>query len=196
MSSIRNNHIDLRAIQFLRDHQGLFRIYTLGPIQPNYGAYFQLASINHNVEPVPKLWADYIEQNLLPGFSRIDSGETFWSGVMPEGEGERDLSQYLANYLDLGVRYVVTRSGRSPVPTTFLPTADAGNQPESGGRFITSRLKVLYGVLERYRSIAGDQAKPAVERFVAKTVLKIGQFDCWRLHVGLSKKRRKYRSFE
>lgn len=173
-SSIRSTYIDLPAIQFLRDHQGLSRFYTLGPIQPNYGAYFELASINHNVEPVPKLWADYVEHNLLPGFSRIDSGETFWAGAMPEGEGEKDLSLYLANYLNLGVRYVVTRAGRSPLPTAFLPTADTDNQPESGGRFITSRLKILYGVFERYRSLADDQATPAVERFVAKTVLKIG----------------------
>jgi hypothetical protein len=173
-SSIRGNYIDLPAIQFLRDHQDLSRIYTLGPLQPNYGAYFQVASINHNVEPVPKLWADYVERNLLPGFSRIDSAETFWSGAMPEGEGEKDLSQYLANYQDLGVRYVITKAGRSPLPTTFLPPADTGNQPASGGRSITSRWNVVSAALERCHSIADDPAKPAVERLVAKMVLKIG----------------------
>ena len=173
-NSIPRSDIDTPAIQFLHDHQDLSRIYTLGPLQPNYGAYFQVASINHNVEPVPKLWEEYIERNLLPGYSRIDSGETFWSGAMPEGEGEKDLSKYLTNYQDLGVRYVITKSGRSPVPTTFLPTGGAGNQPESGGRSITSRVKMLSVALERCLSVANDQAKPAVERFAAKMVLKIG----------------------
>jgi hypothetical protein len=173
-SSIRGDKIDTSAMQFLDEHQGLSRIYTLGPIEPNYGAYFQVASINHNVEPVPKLWVAYVERNLLPGFSKIDLSETFWPGVMPNGEGERALSQNLANYLNLGVRYVVTKTGESPMPTTFLPTADTGNRPvEPAGRFITPRLKMLFAALERCHSIADDQAKPAIERFIAKAALKI-----------------------
>ena len=172
-SSTPSNRIDMPAIQFLRDHQDLSRIYTLGPLQPNYGAYFELASINHNVEPVPKLWADYIESNLLPGYSKLDSGETFWSGAMPEGEGEKKLSHYLSSYRDIGVRYVITKAGRSPVPTTFLPTAQTGNRLDPASRVSKSRLNALSVALQRCHSIVDDQTKPAVERLVVKTVLKI-----------------------
>jgi hypothetical protein len=167
-ASMRRDQLDTAAVQFLRDHMGLSRFYSLGPIEPNYGAYFQIPSINHNVEPVPKLWADYVERSLLPGFSKIDLSETFWPGAMPDGEGERALSQHLANYLDLGVRYVVTKPGQSPFPTTFLPA-------KSGEQFTTSkRLQTLFAELERFRSMADDHAKPAIERFVAKAILKIG----------------------
>lgn len=172
-SSVRGGQIDTPAMQFLSDHLGLSRIYSLGPIQPNYSAYFRVASINHNVEPVPKLWAEYVESSLLPGFSKIDSSETFWSGVMPSGEGKRALSQHLASYLDLGVRYVVTKSGQSPMPTVLVPPADPGTQSGASGRpSVTPRLKKLWTALERCRSIANDPAKPAIERFVAKSLLK------------------------
>jgi len=167
-ASIRSNQLDTPAVQFLGNHLGLSRFYSLGPIQPNYGAYFQMASINHNVEPVPKLWADYVERNLLPGYSSRDLGETFWPGEMPNAEGERALSQNLANYLKLGVRYVVTRPGQSPMPTTFVPA-------ESGERFSTSRLRTLFSALERFHSTADDQAKPTIERFIAKVMFKLGR---------------------
>lgn len=144
--------------------QGLSRTYTLGPMWPNYGAYFQVASINHNVEPVPKLWADYVEGNLLPGFSKFDSGETFWPAVMPDGEGERALSQNLTNYLNIGTRYVVTNAGQSLVATTLLRTAEPGGEP------VSPRLRTLLVALERCHVIAEDQAKPALERFLAKTI--------------------------
>jgi hypothetical protein len=179
-TGVRGNQIDTPAIQFLRDHQGLSRTYTLGPIQPNYGAYFRVASIDHNVLPVPKLWADYVENSLLPGFSKINpsagfSSVTFWPGVMPDGAGERALGQYLGNYLSLGVRYVVTKPGQSPMPTKFLPTLEVSDQPAvPGGRLITPRLGRLLSVLERCNSIADNPAKPAIERFMAKAILKIG----------------------
>jgi hypothetical protein len=166
-ASMRGDQLDTAAVQFLRDHIGLSRFYSLGPIEPNYGAYFQVASINHNVEPVPKLWADYVEHSLLPGFSKIDLSETFWPVVMPDGEGERALSQHLANYLDVGVRYVVTKHGQSPFPTAFLPA-------KSGEQFITpERLQTLFAALDRLHSTADDHAKPAIERFLAKAILKV-----------------------
>jgi len=63
------------------------------------------------------------------------------------------------------------------VPTTFLPPLDASNQPEaSGGQLITPRLGMLLAALERCRSIVDDQANPAVERFLAKGILRMGHF--------------------
>jgi hypothetical protein len=175
-TSVRGDQVDTRAVQFLSEHLGLSRIYTLGPIQPNYGAYFGVASINHNVEPVPKLWADYVEGNLLPGFSKIDLTETFWAGVMPAGGGERALSEHLSSYLDLGVRYIVTASGKSPLPMVLVPAADTGNQPGAGALSTTPRLKRLLAVLLHYRSIARDPATSAIKGFIAKSIVNVGHF--------------------
>ena len=173
-TSTRGNQIDMPAVRFLRDHQDLSRVYTMGPMRPNYGAYFQVASINHNVEPVPKLWANYVESNLLPGFSSVDLSETFWPGVMPDGEGQKALSQYLPNYLNLGVRYIVANAGQSPVPAIFLPAANTVHPAESGRRSVPSRWRALSAVLQQCHAIADNQSKPASERFIAKTLLKVG----------------------
>jgi dolichol kinase len=180
-TAIRGNQIDLPAVQFLSDHQGLTRSYTLGPMEPNYGAYFRVANIDHNVVPVPKLWANYVEHNLLPSSSRLDSSlpfyssMTFWPGVMPDGDAQQDLNDNLDNYLSLGVRYVITKPGQSPTPIRFLPTADANiQQGVSGTQFSTPRLGMVLAALERCRSIANDPIKPAIERLMAKIILRVG----------------------
>jgi hypothetical protein len=108
LASVPAGEIDTSAIQFLRDHQGLSRFYTLGPIQPNYSAYFQIAGIDHNVLPVPRLWSNYVDRSLLPGYKAMDFGITFWPADLDEGAGKQALSKLRSNYLDLGVRYVIT----------------------------------------------------------------------------------------
>jgi hypothetical protein len=174
LTTVRRSPMDFAAMQFLRDHQGLSRTYTLGPLWPNYGAYFGVASINHNVEPVPALWADQVERNLLPGYSKYDLGVVFWAPAMIDAgglqgdEGERALSQHLANYLDLGVRYVITKAGRSPVPTTILLPAESADIPAP------QRLRAIFAVLDRCRTIRDNPAKPALQRFAASAVLRTG----------------------
>lgn len=178
LCGVRGGRIDTQAMQFLHDHAGIARIHALGqPIQPNYGAYFQVASIDHNVLPVPKLWADYIDRNLLPGFLAKSSGIVFTPGYFGVGVGERTLSQNLASYLDLGVRYIVTDPGKGPIPTTFLPMAGTDNQPvaDKSQSFISRfrRMSVISAVLARSHSIVGDQTKPAIERSIAAGILKM-----------------------
>jgi hypothetical protein len=111
LASVPRGRIDTSAIQFLRDRQGLSRFYTLGPIQPNYGAYFQMAGIDHNVLPVPRLWSNYVDRSLLPGYKTMDFGITFWPATLNAGAGEKALGELRANYLDLGVRYVIADHG-------------------------------------------------------------------------------------
>ena len=144
VSSIRGGRIDTQAIRFLRDHQGLSRAYALGPLEPNYSAYFQVASIDHNVLPVPKLWADYVDRNLLPGIMTHSAGVVFWPAEYGEGAAEQALSRNLAHYRDLGVRYLVTNPRQSPAPVIILPTAETSNPPiVPFKRFVLSRLPFL-----------------------------------------------------
>ena len=121
VSARRNNQVDIQAMQFLHDHQGLSRNYTLGPLAPNYSAYFEVAGINHNILPVPRLWAEYVDRHLLPGFHR-DTGVTFfWPAWGDTSDaGARTFSTNLANFRDVGVKYVLTNPGQSALPTTYL----------------------------------------------------------------------------
>jgi hypothetical protein len=170
LPEVSNTHktgVDVDAIRFLHDHEGLSRNYTLGPIEPNYSAYFQLASIDHNVLPVPKLWADFVDRNLLPGLWTRFSGITFWPGSYGEGQGELALSHNLANYLNLGVRYVITNHDHIPAPELFVPTADANASPVATG-IDTAALTRLSAALDRFCTDSGVKTASVISCRLAK----------------------------
>ncbi len=168
-SARRNNHVDTQAMQFLHDHQGLSRNYSLGPLAPNYSAYFEVAGINHNILPVPRLWAEYVDRHLLPGFHR-DTGVTFfWPAWGDTSDaGALTFSMNLANFRDVGVKYVLTNPGQSALPTTYFNAADANLPLESGGQTRVGEPKVLAW----FQSRADDPAKPAAERSVLRAVAR------------------------
>jgi len=168
-SARRNNHVDIQAMQFLHDHQGLSRNYTLGPLAPNYSAYFEVAGINHNILPVPRLWAEYVDRHLLPGFHR-DTGVTFFWPAWGDSSdaGARTFSMNLANFRDVGVKYVLTNPGQSALPTTYLDAADANPPLEGGGKPRIGEPKVLAW----FQSGADDPARPAAERSVLRAVAR------------------------
>ena len=171
-SNARRTQIDLKAIQFLRDHQGLSRSYTLGPIEPNYSAYFRLASINHNVLPVPKLWSDFVDRSLLPGLWKRFSGITFWAGNYGEGSGEQALSRNITNYQSIGVRYVVTAHGRSLAPELSVPLLASTSPPAAGGSSSVV-VKRLSATLEDSCTASGHAIGPSVICAIAKIASKL-----------------------
>lgn len=59
-SAPRRVQSDLAPVAFLQRHLGTSRFFTLGPLQPNYGAYFGIASLNVNDIPTPRLFARYV----------------------------------------------------------------------------------------------------------------------------------------
>lgn len=166
VSARRNNQVDVQAMQFLHDHQELSRNYSLGPLAPNYSAYFQVASINHNILPVPKLWTQYVDRKLLPGFQG-DLGVTFfWPAWGDRSDtGARAFSTNLANFRDVGVKYVLTNPGQSALPTVYLDAADA-SLPAKAGRQRQEEPRTLAWL----RSAATNPANPAAERFVLRAI--------------------------
>ncbi len=69
--------MDRETLGFLHDRMGLGRVYTAGPMQPNYGAYFGIAQINHNYLPLPSLWVGAVRSALMPGMD----GVNFYQGL-------------------------------------------------------------------------------------------------------------------
>ncbi|MFL9963453.1 hypothetical protein PQR02_20755 [Paraburkholderia sediminicola] len=99
--------VHLAGVQYLQDHLGLNRFATFGPVAPNYGSYFGIASINYNDLPAPKDWGSYINAHLdsnqapIPGSTRID----------PKGPSAADsLIANLDAYQRIGVRYALVTS--------------------------------------------------------------------------------------
>jgi hypothetical protein len=110
-SNPRAGRIDMDTVRFLRDNLGFQRFFTLAPFQPNYGAYFRIASINYNVLPNSGKWyrwvADHLDQK---------AGPTVFNGVQGGG-GLEPLRKNLVAYEEIGVRYVLANKDVHP----FVP---------------------------------------------------------------------------
>ena len=118
-SARRQVRIDNQLITYLRHNLGSYRFFTLGPLQPNYGSYFGLASVATNDLP-PKLWSKYIRTHLnsntdtlvFDGVSRLNA-----TGPTPAEE----LMAHLEDYESIGVKYVLLPAGFQ------LPPAPSGS---------------------------------------------------------------------
>lgn len=121
--------VDLPAINYLKSRLHLRRFYTLWPIQPNYGAYFGIPSLNHNYLPSARSWSGYIHDRLAPEVGARD-GNIFVGIFQPFGPAAaiHDLIRFHRNYSALGVRYVVTLPGTTLSPGISFPPDGPGAQ--------------------------------------------------------------------
>jgi hypothetical protein len=113
LSHPRHSTVQLGGVKYLQDNLDMHRFATFGPIAPNYGSYFGIASINYNDLPAPSDWTRYINAHLdsnqepIPGVSRID----------PKGPSAADsLVANLDAYQQIGVRYAVVPGDISKSP--------------------------------------------------------------------------------
>jgi hypothetical protein len=96
--------IDAAAIRYVQDHIGLGRVWSLGPLVPNYGAMFGIAEIGHNYLPVPQSWVTYEQTHLAGG----PDGVNFYPGWPPAS------AALVPAYAQAGVAWVLTPPGVAP----------------------------------------------------------------------------------
>lgn len=116
-SAPRSVAVDTAPVAFLRTHLGLQRYFTLGPLAPNYGAYYGLASLNAVDVPVPTAFQRYVNRRLDPfvdptAFVGTGAGGRPAAAPPPAVE----LLHNLRGYREAGVAYVLTPAGQ-PLPT-------------------------------------------------------------------------------
>jgi hypothetical protein len=103
-SAPRATTVDLAPVSYLRRHLGDSRFFTLGPIAPDYGSYFGLASIGVDDFP-PQAYSNYVHARLDPVVA--------FTGFRPPGpSAEWELVHHLRGYRSAGVRYVLTPPGQ------------------------------------------------------------------------------------
>jgi hypothetical protein len=118
-SAPRSATVDTAPVAYLERHLGSSRFFTLGPIQPNYGSYYGLASLNVNDVPVPSAFVRYVtgrlDQVVDPTVLVGNSG----GGRPPSAPSPKsELVRNLAGYRAAGVAYVLTPP-RMPLPAAF-----------------------------------------------------------------------------
>ncbi|MEA2502006.1 MAG: hypothetical protein QOD01_2117 [Actinomycetota bacterium] len=98
--------LDLGPVRFLRSHLGSQRYYGLGPIAPNYGSYFGVASINANDALLPKEWSRYVTRKLNDNVNPLTfTGADPANPLGPSTPVE--FVDHLAGYAAVGVTYVL-----------------------------------------------------------------------------------------
>ena len=113
LSAPRQVQLDLAPATYLEQHLGTSRFFTLGPLQPNYGSYFGIASANINDLPFPTVYGRYVKSRLDPfvdptvfvGF--VGGGRSVW---VPSPQQE--LVSHLNGYREAGVAYVLAPAGQ------------------------------------------------------------------------------------
>jgi hypothetical protein len=112
-SAPRSDRVDTAPVTYLHRHLGDSRFFTLGPIQPNYGSYFGLATLNINDFP-PTPYANYVHTRLDPV---VDPGLFVGNlgGFRPSGAPSptTELIGHLDGYRAAAVRYVLTPAGHA-----------------------------------------------------------------------------------
>lgn len=114
------------GVAFLQHHLGVQRTYTLGPLSPNYGGFFEVAQINHNYLPVPRDWVDYIHTHLDPGADPIIFNGSYGSAGRAEN-AIRMLNEHLGAYEEVGIKYVIAPAQTDPFAEASQTTSNPGS---------------------------------------------------------------------
>ena len=147
------------AIAFLREHIGLQRFYTLGPFAPNYSAYFQIGSINHNYLPVPRRWVDFVRAHLDPAANDVAFTGNFPGDMAGQETRTQALRRRLPAYAAIGVKYVLTLPDADPFPTTLsTPTSGGPATAQSLGHGDAAR-----GTIPGEHVRSGDLARVVIQ---------------------------------
>lgn len=122
-SAPRHAELDRGPVRFLARNLGLQRFHTLGPLRPNYGAYFGLATVDADYVPAPRRWAEHVARVLDPyAASPLTLGTSaypLYLGKTPAPAAM--LREHLAGHEELGVRYVLApRDGTNPFVETVV----------------------------------------------------------------------------
>lgn len=115
LAGLRAGKPDLGLVAFLQNNLGLERFYTLGPFSPNYGAYYRVASIDHNAIPIPADWIRYIDSTLDPNAVPPVTSSLF-VGFFPGPftDREKAVREHMNGFGATGVKYILTQRGRNP----------------------------------------------------------------------------------
>lgn len=117
------------GIAFLRANAGLQRVYSLGPLAPNYGAYFRVAQINHNYLPISLDWLEYLRRHINPKVNPI----AFEGAGGSIGSADSPIPLFRTGttpYRELGVKYILAPAATAPFEAATRPMASIKGKHE------------------------------------------------------------------
>ncbi|WP_265445828.1 hypothetical protein [Flexivirga meconopsidis] len=123
-SASARSTVNMAPVRYLQEHAGTYRFFTLGPISPNYGSYWQIPQLNVNDLPVPNKFSKVITETLKPK-AGTELAEATWhdfmsgllipyAGVSRQDELLAAYGQKQQYYRDMGAKYIVMNKGAAP----------------------------------------------------------------------------------
>ncbi|CAI9119847.1 hypothetical protein [Brytella acorum] len=113
--------IDTSLIGALRQETGLQRFVTLGPVPPNYGAWFRIASLNHNAIPTPAAFIARLRHDFGDRLDPVTFDGSFPTDMDGLGYLEGPLARNPVLFSALGVTTVLVPPGSGPPSVTPFP---------------------------------------------------------------------------
>ena len=120
LSAPRPIQVETSSVTWLQKHLGNYRFFSLGPISPDYGSYFNIAELNMNDVPVPKTFIEYVASSLNSNVSPCCFTGTSQSD--PNGPSSTaELSKNISNYEAVGVKFIIEPTNYA-WPASSLPS--------------------------------------------------------------------------
>jgi hypothetical protein len=118
----KHPRLELGGVHYLQAHLGFQRVFAMGPLEPNYGSYFNIAEIDDCDFPIPANWFAFRQAHLDPyAGPLIFDGHARLTLSPGTPTPQTVLAQNVAAYEATGVRYVVTKPDAVLAPALKLP---------------------------------------------------------------------------
>lgn len=127
-------HYDTSPATYLAANLGTQRYFSAGPLGPNYGTYFDVASLDAADLPVPKNWANYVASSLDPDILPWQFGDGSPQPALHATELTVTLA-HIANFEGAGVKYLLT--GKPYLLSYLQPRNSPGTPTPDGGATVT-----------------------------------------------------------
>lgn len=114
LSAPRSLRVDTQALHFLTRQPAGVRVFSFGPLAPNYGSYIGVAQLNVNDIPIPSSFSRLVSTKLAPSAQPIVFVGT------PRSPNEMPVAEYVSHrryYDSLGIRYLLFPAGSPPPPS-------------------------------------------------------------------------------
>jgi hypothetical protein len=117
LSAPRAVTIDYAPVRYLQKHLGTGRVFTLGPMSPNYGSYWALGELNANDGAALQNFQTYVHAHLNQVASANLFTGTFGGLARTPTNPANELVKNLAGYQEASVSYVLSPPNL-PIPRT------------------------------------------------------------------------------
>ncbi len=125
---------DTGVVDYLRTHVGTQRYYTIGPVSPDFGAFYGIPSLDLIDLPVPRNWTNYVSSQLNECVSpwQFGNGAPLPNCAIPAYEE----IMHAPAYEQSGVRYFVI-GAKNDLTALFQPNLHGGaTTPDGAARMV------------------------------------------------------------